>query len=629
MAQEVTIDSIDGTFGIKYYDNKNVEIRYVVKGKDFDLESISQDEDTSEIYYGLRCDLLGEDNTFKIPKSEAVDSQKLFKYAIHGLDIDTSNSRIVPEVIRIKADEFIYSGNNSVTKVYSVAGVRDTIDSNGNPITVYAGNTNPITGAEYIGPLDLQPHGSLEGWVKLVRKIVDTNIPLMFILSVAFGSILLGFLKNEIDVDNLIVHLRNDSSSGKTTAEMLAISVFGSPDISSSTLISSWNSTKNALLRRCMNTYGITLGLDELSMLNERNISNTIYSLATGIEKDRLTREAQVQDRLKGNYFLISTGECSMLAKTNNNIGLTMRILEMEGIQWTTSAEESENIKKVIRKHNGLAATEFGLAVGMFVQTHGIDSLLHSYESWRQYYQSVCCMQERKERMSTRIALILLGASIASNVFDIDLDPYAICEFIVENEKNTNIDAKNSYNGLYDRLISYISANQDHFRYKSPTDKNWKKAVSNPVYGLIEDVSEEDSLVMINGQQEEICSIAYINEVDFNRIITKELGYEDSNTIITWLKKKNYSITECDRNYIRKMVDGARVNYVAVYIIGENKGNRAHKETENTQTQKSHKRGRYLSNNSKENTTANTITIRPQKLKHNLRAAELLAEDDE
>lgn len=584
------MNNTDGTFGISYYDNKGNFTKYVEKGKDFDLIQVAQDEDTLEIYYDIRCDLLGKDNEFRVPKSIAVDSRKLLNYAVYGLDIDSSNMRIVTEIIRKKEDEYVYSGKNTISKVYSVAGVKETTDSNGNPITVYAGYSNPINNAQYIGPFDLQSRGSLEEWISFVREIVTDNVPLMFILASSFASIVLGFLKSEIDVDNLIVHLRNDSSSGKTTAEMLAISVFGSPEISSSSLISSWNSTKNALLRRCMNTNGITLGLDELSMLNDKNISNTIYSLATGIEKDRLTREAQVQERLTGNYVLISTGECSMLSKTNGNIGLIMRILEIDGVRWTKSAQESEYIKRKTRKNYGYGATEFGLELGKYVQMFGIDSLINAYESWRNYYQNVSCITERKERMSARIALILLAACIASQVLNIELDPYDICDFIVENEKKTDIDGKNNYNNFYDRFVAYINANQDHFKYKSIRDKTWKSASKSPVYGMIEDVSKENSRNAINGKVEEVASIVYVNEVDFNRICTKELGYEDTHTICAWLKKKNYSITESDRYYIRKMVDGARIKFVAVFVIGENKDNRMYQQGKNAASKRSKKK---------------------------------------
>ena len=47
---------------------------------------------------------------------------------------------------------------------------------------------------------------------------------------------------------------------------MLAISVWGNPNLSGGGLYNTWNSTENALSTSLAGTYGIAYALDELSM---------------------------------------------------------------------------------------------------------------------------------------------------------------------------------------------------------------------------------------------------------------------------------------------------------------------------------------------------------------------------
>lgn len=461
MANEVTYDS--GSFGENVLDSKGNVVRYIERGKGFDIVDILSDTDTSEVYYDVETIRLYEDARFLVAKADVTEGgYKLRAYSKFGLDVNKANERVVADVFQKKEDQFLLGGN-AYHLVHSVVGVKECMDAVGQPIMVFAGQHNPVSDSVYIGHFDLEPEGEAEEWFDFVRKEIARQIGISFVVSSAFGAILLGVLKGKVDVDNLIIHLRGDSSSGKTTMLNLGISVFGNPDEKCPNgLISSWNGTRNALLRRLMKTNGVMLGLDEFSMIPEKDVTKLVYSIASGIEKDRLQRDANLQERLTGTFILLSTGEASILNRTNGNIGLAMRVLEMDSKQWTDSAEQSERIKRFVKGNYGHAGEAFGHMLGLWMQKNGEEKLLRLYDAWRAYYCGKCLIQARKERMSGRYALILLGAYFANKFFDMRIDTKELCDFLIGNETE-NGDDHDSYNDFYNRFVSVIVANADHF----------------------------------------------------------------------------------------------------------------------------------------------------------------------
>ena len=77
----------------------------------------------------------------------------------------------------------------------------------------------------------------------------------------------------------MIVHIPGNSSTGKTTALRLAISMFGSPKISNNSLFSTYNTTENAMSNRLGGTKGLTFAFDEISTSNINNFTKLIYTL--------------------------------------------------------------------------------------------------------------------------------------------------------------------------------------------------------------------------------------------------------------------------------------------------------------------------------------------------------------
>ena len=569
----IRIECQDGYYGQTYTTPKMVD--FVERGKDFELVNISVDTDTEELIYTVKCKKLGKPTKFMIPKAHALDKKKVLEYAKNGLDVTSSTASIIPEVFAIKEDEYV-EAKKPITEVHSVAGVKEII-TDGKRSFVYAGYINPITKSKYIGHLNLEAKGNKEEWFKFIKSEMADNVELQFTISFAFSPILHSVLSELIDVDNFIVHYRGDSSSGKTTTLCAASSVYGpGAEKDPRGIISTWNATRNAILRRLMSVNGVLMGLDEVSMNRDSDFTGLVYSISTGVEKDRLTKDAQVQERLTGRYLLMSTGEASLLAKTNGNIGLTLRVLEFDNHQWTKSAEQSERIKCFCKNNYGHAATEFGLHLYQLILDKGLEFVYNHFEHWRKYYCKRCKIQARKERISGRYALILLAAHYANRFFDMKIDVPALCQFIIKNENDSGND-RDSYGDFYNELMEYIVMNQKYFDIE-------KKEGPRVVGGMREgsEHMENHKTVepwgmiknLVYGKQIYTGEWSYntvaITVVAFDKIATKELGYEDPKAIRKHLKGKGLLICEKDRDTVRKTFRGVRTNMVEMYMPTSN-----------------------------------------------------------
>jgi len=566
----VKIECHNGYIGQVY--TSTIGIEFVERGLDFNLIDIAVDVDIDEIIYTVECERLGKPTQFTIPKKHAVDKKKLLEYANIGLDVNDSNAAIFVEAFSIKEVEFI-EAKKPISVAHSIAGVKEVITDDKSSF-IYVGFYNPLVESKYVGHLSLEPKGDMDAWFDFVKAEMVGSVETQFTVSLSFGAILHGALKDMIDVENFIVHYRGDSSSGKTTMLCLGTSVFGAGTVDDERgIISTWNATKNAILRRLMNTSGMLMGLDEISMNRDKDFTGLLYAISSGVEKDRLTRDAQVQARLTGRYLLMSTGEASLLAKTNGNIGLSLRVLEFDSHQWTSSAEQAERIKCFCKNNYGHAATEFGLHLYQLILDKGIEYVYNNFQYWREFYCKRCTIQARKERMSGRYALILLGAQYANRFFDMKIDIPVLCDFIIQNE-NDGDDDRDCYSGVYDKLMAYIIMNQKYFDME-------KKDSSRIVGGMKEVRPNQMRMVetvepwgviknMVNGHKLYTGEYAYktvaITVVAFDRIVGKYLGYEDPKAIRKYLKKKGLLCCEKDRDTVRKTFRGVRTNMVEIYM---------------------------------------------------------------
>jgi hypothetical protein len=416
--------------------------------------------------------------------------------------------------------------------------------------------------SQYYGSFDIQPKGTLEGWSKNVKDEIIGYTPAETILVLALSSVLVGYMGVEAACENLIFHLVGDSSSGKTTMAYLAIATAGNPAIGSNSLLRSWGSTRNAIITSRIGNYGVPMVLDEISMFKGHDLSDLVYTLSTGCDKDRLDKDCQLKSRDSFLTTTLSTGEGSLLSKCKNNTGLKIRVIELKAV-WTKSAENSERIKQNSLANYGFASQELAKTV----KNKGIDELLERLEYWKNVYKERTKVSDFVDRMSIKYGIILLTAELINETFDFDVNIDEILKFLINNEYDNS---SNRDLGLeaYNKLIAYIHMNRNHFIEVSKSSiKNivTQDVQNTSLWGKIENVRKKKLLVNDVPVVEEVS----LYRDKFSEII-KELGFEDDKILLDKLKAKKLLNCESGRYYRkRKLFEGGTVEHVYVFNVLE------------------------------------------------------------
>ncbi|HPY40383.1 MAG TPA: DUF927 domain-containing protein [Thiolinea sp.] len=155
--------------------------------------------------------------------------------------------------------------------------------------------------------------GELEAWKKEVSAYAVGNSRLMFALSIAFA----GSLATPANIESGGVHLVGGSSSGKSTAQRVAASVWGNPD----TFKRSWRATATGLESIASLHNDNILILDEISEMNPKEASETAYMLGNGSGKTRSHKGISLRPMFTWTTLFLSSGEVTLQELMNEEHG--------------------------------------------------------------------------------------------------------------------------------------------------------------------------------------------------------------------------------------------------------------------------------------------------------------------
>jgi len=208
-----------------------------------------------------------------------------------------------------------------------------------------------------------KPTGNLDDWTEMVDFYNRPGLePHALAVFSGFGSPLLALIGGA-HVKGALIHLKhNGSGSGKSTAQMVANSIFGKPD----KLLNKPDDTPAAKIHKMGMLNSILNCMDEITNEKPFELSALAYACTGGSGKDRM--ESQTNS-LRMNYvmwcnFTLSSGNASVVDKllqlkaTSN--GELNRILEMSVPRYTgASKEEIDAIFSKLEHNYGLAGPVF------------------------------------------------------------------------------------------------------------------------------------------------------------------------------------------------------------------------------------------------------------------------------
>jgi len=210
--------------------------------------------------------------------------------------------------------------------------------------------------------------GTLTEWQEQVARYAGGNSRLAFFVCAALAGPLLD-INSEPSGG---FHIVGKSRSGKTTAALVAASVWGEP----SRKVSQWRATDNGLEAQAKGCSDGTLILDEIGQASAKVAGDSIYMLANNSGKQRADVLGNARTRAAWRVLILSTGEIGLRAKMQEAgqsaaTGLDVRLVNIDADSgcglgafetihnFPTAAEFADHLRTVSGRFYGTAIRAF------------------------------------------------------------------------------------------------------------------------------------------------------------------------------------------------------------------------------------------------------------------------------
>ena len=482
-------------------------------------------------------DSFGQVNEEELERQDLLNTKNIIKLQIKGMDVNQFNSsdlvkyfiekerlsKLVNVHTKIGFDKY---QDKTIYKAYNCIGIEST----------------------YTGNFDIKPKGNKEVWFTMLEEQVLGNANLELICSISLTSILIGYIGEEYLMETLIVHLVGNSTTGKSTALRLAISFFGCVDVGNNSLFSTYNTTPNAMMKRMAGTNGVTFAFDELSISNIGNFTQTIYILSQGVDKARLNKNSEQKEQGTWLGVILSNGEKSLLNSSNKNAGIQMRVIEIENVSWTSSADNAEKINKIIAKNNGHIAIE----IAQYMIELGKEEVSKRYEEnvgiLKKVMNANNLVDEFTSRRVSKLATIITTAKIFEEYLskelgkEVKLDIKGMIKILLNVEKES-IKSRNFDKSVLEHIRQYVVDNKNKFEISG------KEKPKGEVLGKLTKKKEYTELEITPSR--------------FEKMI-KEGGFEDKNVVLRELKNKGILDCDSDRYTRKRMTDVGKLPVIVI-----------------------------------------------------------------
>lgn len=289
--------------------------------------------------------------------------------------------------------------------------------------------------------------GNYEKWKECVFKLRKHKV-IKLLMATTLASPLLEKLNLQPYMVNLWSSL---SGNGKTLSCMVAMSIWGNPDIGALRLSS--NNTQNyySVVASFMRNY--TCYFDELQIVKRSknlDLESLVMDLCNGTEKGRLNKNSQAREvKVWFNNFLFTSND--RLVKENAGEQVYNRVIDLEIGE--KIIENGQDIARVIKENYGFAGREYI----KYIQKIGFDEI---FERFKKILKEILDKTQATDKQASSLASILLANELANECIfkdDYILQVEDIIEYV--NDKNdikTSIKAK-------EYIISIINANAKRF----------------------------------------------------------------------------------------------------------------------------------------------------------------------
>ena len=520
-----SVEIKDGQYG--HYLFKKDEAIYSPCGGAVFVQNAITEVETCKQYLNLYFDGAdGKRRTILFPREDLVEN-KIVSLTAYGVQVSKKTADYLIKVIEnqeVKAEHLLCHSKLGMT-VW-------------NGKKIFKGATGIGITSRYTGKLRVAPKGSYMKYLDMLKAEVLGHTPLEFILSASISGLLVDYLKESISVENIMVHMIGESSTGKTTGALLSVSCGSAPDFLGNNFVFSFQDTLNSLMRLIPNSYPTLI--DEGSLLTDRDMTQTLYSLSSGTEKRRLSGSMEVNESSRFRTALFLTSEKSILAQCNMNTGLLTRNFEFQNVTWTRSAESADKIKAVITENYGHIVPKVAKWLLEQDKQSLVDKVTQETNEVVKRARESRTYNNLTERTAKQTALILMSVDMVKEVLHIELDKESIRDFMEEHSLVNNKEQVSIGKRAMEWLLQYISKNYTQF-----LSADSPETISNCRGRL-----ERTQVVLLETNEESTMRLS-IAESEFMKIL-KEGKFSEKITVLKDWKNMGYLKCQKDR-YVSKV----------------------------------------------------------------------------
>ncbi|MFN1718298.1 cassette chromosome replicative helicase [Staphylococcus aureus] len=377
---------------------------------------------------------------------------------------------------------------------------------------------------------DLQPKGTFKGWWEMYLKQVKGNLLLELAVIFGISALVTSFLrhKHATEFAGIIFSFTGQSSTGKSTAASLAVSVAGNPTKGNETLFRSWNATRNALEGYLSNNYGIPIVFDELSSATFKDTTGLLYSITEGQGRQRSNVHGEVKTPKNWGTSVISTSEYSIFNDSAQNDGLRVRTIEINE-RFTKDATNSDNIKKTVALNYGHVLP---LVAKYLINREG--EVIQWFKEEHDWFNESLKDETNNTgiRMFKRYAVITTSAKILGRVLSTGIDIANIRDYFIDYHTHT-VSERSLADKAIDVIIQFVAQNRGKF-----SDE-----------GALKNMFENYGLISLKEDYIEVKMIANV----FKQMLNNH-QFQDVNNVVNALRDKGFILADRGRQTTKRSV---------------------------------------------------------------------------
>lgn len=359
-----------------------------------------------------------------VDKSQLSINQKMLLLSDDGLDVTSENVRYYinyfNEIMNI----------NDIKKLDSISHIgwkgNDFVPYDSHGIFDGADDFRSIYNA-------ISSKGSVLKWRQTIKELRKHKV-IKMLMATTLASPLLEKLNLQPYMVNLWSSL---SGNGKTLSCMVAMSIWGNPEIGALRLSS--NNTQNyySVVAGFMRNF--TCYFDELQIVKRSkylDLESLVMDLCNGTEKGRLNKNSQAkQVKVWFNNFLFTSND--KLVKENAGEQVYNRVIDLEIGE--KIIENGQDIAKVIKENYGFAGKEYI----KYLKKIGFDVI---FDRFKKIYAEILEKTKATDKQASSLASILLANQLGNEcIFDDDyiLQVEDIVEYVNDRDEiKTSVKSK-------------------------------------------------------------------------------------------------------------------------------------------------------------------------------------------